>query len=161
MTQQAPWNGATLGVACLTMATALAIRWFNRRFRLAIPELLTAIVVAAFVVWSWKLQERGVGLVAKIPRDLPSFQPPLFDWGLSRELASSATAIALLGLLEAIAMAKSIAAKTGQKLDINQQCLSEGLANFCGSFFQCFPGSGSLTRSYINHQAGQQHSGPA
>jgi SulP family sulfate permease len=51
-------------------------------------------------------------------------------------------------------MAKSIAAKTGQKLDVNQQCLSEGLANLTGSFFQCFPGSGSLTRSYINHQAG-------
>jgi SulP family sulfate permease len=60
----------------------------------------------------------------------------------------------MLGLLEAIAMAKSIAAKTGQKLDVNQQCLSEGVANLTGSFFQCFPGSGSLTRSYINHQAG-------
>jgi SulP family sulfate permease len=37
---------------------------------------------------------------------------------------------------------------------MNQQCLSEGVANLAGSFFQCFPGSGSLTRSYINHQAG-------
>ncbi len=67
---------------------------------------------------------------------------------------SSALAIALLGLLEAISMAKAIAAVTGQKLDMNQQCLSEGLANFTGSFFQCMPGSGSLTRSAINQQAG-------
>ena len=51
-------------------------------------------------------------------------------------------------------MAKSIAARTQQKLDINQQCLSEGLANLVGSFFRCFPGSGSLTRSAINVQAG-------
>ncbi len=51
-------------------------------------------------------------------------------------------------------MAKSIASRTGQKLDINQQCLSEGLANLVGSFFQCIPGSGSLTRSAINVQAG-------
>ena len=51
-------------------------------------------------------------------------------------------------------MAKAIAARTGQKLDINQQCLSEGLANLTGSFFHCFPGSGSLTRSAINVQAG-------
>jgi sulfate permease, SulP family len=71
-----------------------------------------------------------------------------------RAFASSALAIALLGLLEAIAMAKAIAAQTGQKLDINQQCLSEGLANVAGSFFQCFPGSGSLTRSAINQQSG-------
>ncbi len=73
-----------------------------------------------------------------------------------RDLASSALAIALLGLLEAISMAKAIAAVTGQQLDMNQQCLSEGLANFAGSFFQCMPGSGSLTRSAINQQAGAQ-----
>jgi SulP family sulfate permease len=60
----------------------------------------------------------------------------------------------VLGLLEAIAMAKAIAAQTRQKLDMNQQCLSEGLANVAGSFFQCIPGSGSLTRSAINQQAG-------
>jgi SulP family sulfate permease len=53
-------------------------------------------------------------------------------------------------------MAKAIAAQTHQKLDINQQCLSEGVANVTGSFFQCFPGSGSLTRSTINQQAGAQ-----
>ena len=51
-------------------------------------------------------------------------------------------------------MAKAIASRTGQKLDINQQCLSEGLANLTGSFFQCMPGSGSLTRSAVNQQAG-------
>ena len=51
-------------------------------------------------------------------------------------------------------MAKAIAAHTRQKLDINQQCLSEGVANLAGSLFQCFPGSGSLTRSNINQQAG-------
>jgi sulfate permease, SulP family len=51
-------------------------------------------------------------------------------------------------------MAKAIAAVTRQKLDMNQQCLSEALANLGGSFFQCIPGSGSLTRSAINQQAG-------
>jgi len=57
-------------------------------------------------------------------------------------------------LLEALAMAKAIASQTGQKLDLNQQCLSEALANLAGSFFQCMPGSGSLTRSAVNQQAG-------
>jgi SulP family sulfate permease len=51
-------------------------------------------------------------------------------------------------------MAKAFAATAGQKLDANQQCLSEGAANLAGSFFQCFPGSGSLTRSAVNQQAG-------
>jgi SulP family sulfate permease len=62
--------------------------------------------------------------------------------------------LAVLGLLEALAMAKAIAARTGQRLDLHQQCLSEGLANVAGSFFHCIPGSGSLTRSAINEQAG-------
>jgi SulP family sulfate permease len=93
-------------------------------------------------------------VIGKIPRSLPSFQPPRAEWSQVRELSGSALAIALLGLLEAMAMAKAIAARTGQKLDMNQQCLSEGLANTVGSFFQCYAGSGSLTRSAINHQAG-------
>jgi SulP family sulfate permease len=51
-------------------------------------------------------------------------------------------------------MAKALAAPAREKLDMNQQCLSEGLANLTGSFFQCFSGSGSLTRSAINREAG-------
>ena len=100
------------------------------------------------------MQQSGVKLQPPVPRSLPSFEVPELDWGMARNLSSSAAAIAFLGLLEAMAMSKSIAAKTGQKLDMNQQCLSEGLANMAGSFFRCFPGSGSLTRSYINHSSG-------
>ncbi len=78
-------------------------------------------------------------MVSKVPRELPGFQLPQLNLSLASEIASSATAIALLGLLEAIAMGKSLAAKSGQRLDMNQQCLIEGLANLTGSFFQCFP----------------------
>jgi SulP family sulfate permease len=156
MTSGEPVHLPTLWVALGTIAAALALRWLNRRYRLGLPELLLAIVAAAVCVWWWDLgsTEIGVKLIEKVPRRLPSFELPLWDWTLVRALAPSALAVGMLGLLEAIAMAKSIAAKTGQKLDVNQQCLSEGLANLTGSFFQCFPGSGSLTRSYINHQAG-------
>jgi SulP family sulfate permease len=93
-------------------------------------------------------------VIGEIPAKLPAPRMPAFDAELMRSFSSGALAIAVLGLLEAISMAKAIAAITGQKLDMNQQCLSEGLANFTGSFFQCIPGSGSLTRSAINQQAG-------
>jgi len=69
-------------------------------------------------------------------------------------MSGSALAIAFLGLLEALAIAKSIANTTRQKLDYNRQCFAEGIANVTGGFFQCLPGSGSLTRSAINFQAG-------
>lgn len=154
MTEGGEIHTPTLLVACGTIVVALALRWVNRRFRLGLPELLLAIAAAGWCVWRWDLAAEGVKLIDKVPRQLPQFELPAWDWSLVRELAPSATAVAMLGLLEAIAMAKSIAAKTKQKLDVNQQCLSEGVANLTGSFFQCFPGSGSLTRSYINHQAG-------
>jgi SulP family sulfate permease len=57
-------------------------------------------------------------------------------------------------LLEALAVAKSIATYTRQPLDYNRQCLAEGVGNLVGGFFQSLPGSGSLTRSAINYQAG-------
>lgn len=149
-----PIHEPTVLVAFGTILVTLAVRLINRRLRWALPELLLAIAAAATCVWYWDLAASGVKLIDKVPRTLPSFTPPEWDWKLVRELAPSAMAVGMLGLLEAIAMAKSIAAKTRQKLDINQQCLSEGMANIAGSFFQCFPGSGSLTRSHINHQAG-------
>jgi SulP family sulfate permease len=76
------------------------------------------------------------------------------DW--LEDMSGSALAIAVLGLLEALAIAKSIAGQTGQKLDYNRQCMAEGLANLGGGFFQCLPGSGSLTRSAINFQSGAE-----
>jgi sulfate permease, SulP family len=109
----------------------------------------------ASLVWGFQLHVRhGVKIVGPIPAALPGFELPDLKWDRVRLLADHAFAIAVLGLLEAVAMAKVIASHTGQKLDINQQCLSEGAANLAGSFFQCFPGSGSLTRSAVNQQAG-------
>jgi len=145
----------TVAVAVGTIALAVGFRAINNRFKLGLPELLLAIAgVAVVLAMLDPTKTSGVKLIDKVPRELPSFQLPSIDLQLARELSSSAAAIAFLGLLEAIAMAKSIASKTGQKLDMNQQCLSEGVANIAGSFFRCFPGSGSLTRSFINHTSG-------
>jgi sulfate permease, SulP family len=147
-------NVTTLSVGLATIAIALLLGAINNKLRIRIPELLLSIIAVTAMVSFWRLDQQGVAIVGEIPAKLPSFQWPVVEWSHVRELSSGALAIALLGLLEAIAMAKAIAAVTRQKLDINQQCLSEGVANLTGSFFQCFPGSGSLTRSNINQQAG-------
>ena len=155
MTQGGAIHWATVGVAILTIAAAIAFKQLNKRFRLGLPELLLAIVLSAMVVVGFDPNKlSGIALQPNVPRMLPAFEVPTIDWKLASSLSNSAAAIAFLGLLEAMAMSKSIASKTGQKLDMNQQCLSEGLANIAGSFFRCFPGSGSLTRSYINHSSG-------
>jgi SulP family sulfate permease len=145
----------TLCVALATLAIALVLRWINRRFSVWLPEFLIALVAVSIgLYWIDPSGGSNVKLTENIPRKLPWFSLPVWDWTMVRELSGSALAIAFLGVLEAMAMAKSIAAKTGEKLDMNQQCLSEGLANTVGSFFNCFPGSGSLTRTYINHSSG-------
>lgn len=145
---------ATVGISAGTIALVLALRWVSQRFRIRLPEFLLAMGVAGLAVWFWNLDQQGVAVVGSIPPKLPTPALPEISWDHVRNLAGSALAIAVLGLLEAIAMAKAIASRTQQKLDVNQQCLSEGLANVAGSFFQCIPGSGSLTRSVINVQAG-------
>lgn len=147
-------NYAALALGVGAFAVALVIRWTNARLRIRLPDLLLAVICAAAAVGYWQLDEQGVKVVGEIPAKLPSFAAPEINWAHIREMSTGAVAIAVLGLLEAIAMAKAIAAHTRQKLDINQQCLSEGVANTVGSFFQCYPGSGSLTRSNINAQAG-------
>jgi sulfate permease, SulP family len=145
----------TAAIGLGTIALVLALRWGKQRlgWRL-LPDLLVVVIAMATLVAAFGLDARGVKVVGEIPGALPSFAPPVLDAGMVRQLSTGALAIALLGLLEAVSMAKAIAAQTKQKLDMNQQCLSEGVANFAGSFFHCFPGSGSLTRSAINQQAG-------
>ncbi|MEQ1501813.1 MAG: SulP family inorganic anion transporter [Myxococcota bacterium] len=148
-------NLPTVSIGLGTIGAILVVRRVKHRIGLPLlPELLLVVVGMATLVWFLGLNEHGVAVVGHIPPKLPSFQVPQLDPEHVRELSGSAMAIATLGLLEALAMAKHIAAQTGQKLDLNQQCLSEGLANMTGSFFQCIPGSGSLTRSAINQQAG-------
>ncbi len=152
------WPTVTIGAG--TIVLVMALRQLNglrrdRGARFAIPQHLVAVVVMGILVWAFRLDDRfGVKVVGAIPASLPQFQPPNLKWDHVQLLAGNAFAIALLGLLEAVAMAKAIAVRTGQPLDVNQQCLSEGAANLAGSFFQCFPGSGSLTRSAVNQQAG-------
>lgn len=148
-------HAETTAIGFGAIALVIALRWAKRRLGVPLlPELLIAVVAMAMLTFALDLEVRGVKVVGEIPARLPGFEVPHLDPAEMRDFASGALAIALLGLLEAIAMAKAIASVTRQKLDMNQQCLSEGLANFTGSFFSCMPGSGSLTRSAINQQAG-------
>jgi SulP family sulfate permease len=137
------------------IALLLGLRALKKRLGWPlVPELLITVIASAFVVAALGLDKQGVRVVGSIPSTLPTFAWPRVPLGHLTHLSESALAIATLGLLEALAMAKHLAAQTGENFDLNQQCLSEGLANLSGSFFHCIPGSGSLTRSAINHQAG-------
>jgi SulP family sulfate permease len=155
MTEGGGIQAETAAVGVLTVVLVLLLRWIKKRLGVSLlPELFIVVCLMSALSAVLGLEARGVKIVGIIPATLPSFRMPEFDASLMRELSTGALAIALLGLLEAISMAKAIAVQTKQNLDMNQQCLSEAVGNLAGSFFQCIPGSGSLTRSAINLQAG-------
>jgi sulfate permease, SulP family len=153
-------NPRALGIGLGTVVVVLVMRKLIRKYQLPRIDMLTAVVVAAALTAVLGWSEPGangkslVSVVGRVPAGLPAFHVPEIKFEWVPNMAGSAFAIAFLGLLEALAIAKSIANQTRQPLDYNQQCLAEGLANLGGGLFQCLPGSGSLTRSAINFQAG-------
>jgi MFS superfamily sulfate permease-like transporter len=100
------------------------------------------------------LMNAGGTVVGEIPRGLPEFKAPRFDFGILLQLLGSAVAISLIGFMEAISIAKAMAARTRQRLDANQELMGQGLANIVGSLFQSYPVSGSFSRSAVNIDAG-------
>ena len=137
----------TLGMAGLTAA----LLFFGRLKLRQRPYLLGAVLVATLVSW---LSDYPGAIVGEIPRGLPVLQQPQIDWQVVPQLFMGALILTLVGLLEAMSIAKSIATKSKQRIDINQELVGQGLANIVGSFFQSFAVSGSFSRSAVNFASG-------
>ncbi len=96
----------------------------------------------------------GGAVVGVIPKGLPSLELPKINFMLFFQLLPFAIIISLLGFMEAIAIAKAMATKTGQRLDPNQELIGQGLANIIGAIGKSYPVSGSFSRSAVNLNAG-------
>jgi len=96
----------------------------------------------------------GGAVVGQVPRGLPTFGMPHMSLGVVLQLLPYAAIIALLGFMEAVSVAKAMSARTGQRLDPNQELIGQGLANMVGSVGNSYPTSGSFSRSAVNLQAG-------
>jgi SulP family sulfate permease len=102
-----------------------------------------------------RIRVRGGGeVVGSIPAGIPSPALPRFDWDTLIKLLPTALIIALVGFMEAISIAKSMATRTKQRINPNQELVGQGLSNIVGSLFQAFPVSGSFSRSAVNLAAG-------
>jgi len=100
------------------------------------------------------LIEGGGAVVGVVPKGLPAFSIPKLDLSVMVHLFPYAAIISLLGFMEAISIAKAMAAKTGQRLDPNQELIGQGIANMVGAIGKGYPVSGSFSRSAVNLQAG-------
>jgi SulP family sulfate permease len=155
-----PFNFHSISLGTGTIVVVLVLRRLIDRYKLPKIDMLVGLILASLVAayFGWSLPATNgksiVSTVGTVPAALPGFHIPEFNLDWISRLLPSALAISFLGLLEALAVAKSIAAYTRQPLDYNRQCLAEGVGNLVGGFFQSLPGSGSLTRSAINYQSG-------
>jgi len=96
----------------------------------------------------------GGDVVGNIPRGLPALSMPEIDYEIIMNLWPYVVIISLLGFMEAISVAKAMAAVTGQRLDPNRELIGQGLANICGAVAKSYPTSGSFSRSAVNLQSG-------
>ncbi len=97
--------------------------------------------------------------MAELPQSLPPFSSlPILDLGFISRLSTGALAIAAIGLVETTAISRSIASKTGQRLDSNQEFVGQGLANIVVAFFSGYPSAGSFSRSAVNFDSGAKTS---
>jgi len=132
-----------------------------RRWKKSFPAALIAVAGGTVLVAFMGLEDRGVQIVGSIQAGLPSFDTAFFasEIGFGSDalmLAPLVLAISLIGYMESIAVAKSIAARRGYKLDPNRELIGLGAANLGGAFFQGFAVAGSFSRTAVNDQSGSQ-----
>ena len=134
----------TLGMAALTAAILMGLR---NRFE----KVIAAVVVTTALSWLAGFDGRVIGF---IPRGLPAFELPALDPGLALQLLPGAAVLTLIGLMEAMSIAKSIAARSKQRIDVDQELIGQGMANVAGSLFGSYAVSGSFSRSMVNFTNG-------
>jgi len=136
-----------------SLATGVLYILLNRRFK-ALPNVAICLVVMSFATALLPGDGAGIVFLSAIDATDWTFYPPALNFDDLRLLASPALAIALLCILEGISIGKSLAAKTGARMDTNQAMFSIGMANIGCAFFSGMPASGSLTRSSLNTNSG-------
>ncbi|MBU0960828.1 MAG: STAS domain-containing protein, partial [Proteobacteria bacterium] len=124
------------------------------RLSKTMPASLIALVIATAALMIFDLEQKSVAVIGEIPIGLPSFALPHVTFSLLSSLAGPTVVIALVSFAETYSVGKAISIKSKQKVDIDQEFIGQGLANLIGSFFHCYPVSGSFSRSAINFAAG-------
>jgi|GEM_PF-72181 len=134
-----------------TIIIILLVRRINRKW----PGPLIAMIIASATVAIFRLDTQGVRIVGELPnRPPPLVCLPLSDWQLIGRLFSGSLAVAVIGLVETVSIARTIAVHSGQRLDSNQEFVGQGLANIASAFFSGYTCAGSFTRSPVNYEAG-------
>ncbi len=160
-------NGLTFAIGALSMGFMFYFKYglgkqlqrWGVRQGLAIaltksaPLIVVVLGTAVVYLFGWH-EHAGVSIVGAVPVGLPPLTLPSFDLRVWQMLLPTALAISLVGYMESISVAKSLASKRRQKVDANQELIGLGLANFGATLSGGYPVTGGLSRSVVNYAAG-------
>lgn len=137
---------------------SLASGILSRRFIKHVPYMITAMVVGGIAASSLQYFladiEMGIKTVGALSISLPPITKPDFSFGAIETVFFGAIAITVLGLTEASSISRSLASKSGQFVNGNQEFVGQGMANIFASFFSAYASSGSFNRSGVNYESG-------
>lgn len=142
---------ARTGLKGLLLALGLSHAWADSLTKMG-PVL--AIVVSVLAVTLGDLASSGVRVVGSIPEGLPVLQLPTLDWQLTVELLPAALLISLVGFVESVSVAQTLAAKRRERIDPDQELVGLGAANIAAAVSGGFPVTGGFSRSIVNFDAG-------
>jgi len=137
-------------VGLSTLGIAILIRLIKPQ----LPNLLIGMFVGGFLAFYLSSFTESIETIGVIPTYFPPLSTPDFSLSSLKALAPEAFAIALLGLIEASSIGRSIATKTNQRINPSQEFIGQGASNIVGSFFSSYASSGSFTRTGVNYEAG-------
>lgn len=117
---------------------------------------IAAVAVSTIACIAFGLEARGVSVVGEIPQSLPPFSVPMFDPDLWQRLAIPAMLLSVIGFVESVSVAQTLAAKKRQRIDPDQELIGLGAANVAAAFSGGYPVTGGFARSVVNFDAGAE-----
>lgn len=117
---------------------------------------VAAVVVTTLAVWIFQLEGEGVRVVGDVPQSLPPLTMPSFSMDLIDALFVPALLISIIGFVESISVAQTLAAKKRQRIDPDQELIGLGASNIAASLTGGFPVTGGFSRSVVNYDAGAE-----
>jgi SulP family sulfate permease len=115
-----------------------------------------AVIASTAAVALLHLDASGIKIVGDIPQGLPPLTLPSFDAELWLQLLPAAALISLIGFVESISVAQTLAAKRRERIDADRELLGLGTANVAAAFSGGYPVTGGFARSVVNFDAGAE-----
>ena len=117
---------------------------------------VAAVAVTTLLTWGLGLNEMGVKVVGEVPTGLPPFSVPSFDLSMWKTLLMPAILISIIGFVESVSVAQTLAAKRRQRIDPDQELIGLGASNIGSALSGGFPVTGGFSRSVVNFDAGAE-----